>query len=67
MDNPKTCECKICRRTNEYARFSKLLPESARESFREWYSSIFDELEELETDREFQEWLKQAHREVVDS
>lgn len=58
MDNPKPCECEICRCTREYARFSKLLPESERESFRAWYSAIFDELEEMTTDREFQELRK---------
>lgn len=53
MDNPKTCECEICHRTREYYRFSSLLPESERENFRVWYSGMFDELEALATDREF--------------
>ena len=53
MDNPLPCECEICRRTREYYRFSSLLPESERENFHAWYSAMFDELEEMSTDREF--------------
>ena len=55
----KSCDCPVCRMTQEYHRFAALIPESERSSFKDWYSLIFDELESLATAKEFEEYSKQ--------
>ena len=56
MDKP--CECSVCRMTQEYHRFAALIPESERSRFKDWYGLIFDELEDLATAKEFEEYSK---------
>ena len=58
----RSCDCSVCRMTQEYHRFAALLPESERSSFKDWYSLIFDELESLTTAKEFEEYSKHKKR-----